>query len=107
VVTKKALCTLLYTLNKTSLNLIANIFDTWPSLVCRWIEEAGVKLSKPENSEAIKEMTFDEMWQFIASKKEEFDLSQPLTVANGELWSGCKAIIILQTPKNVVAKSNT
>jgi len=107
VATKKALCTILYTISKTSLNTLSHIFDTWPSLIYRWIEEAGVKLSPTEQSEKIKEIKFDEMWRFIESKKEKFDLSKPLTVANGELWPGCPVILIMQSPKDSATKTNT
>jgi len=49
--------------------MLAHIFDTWPSLIYRWIVEAGAKLPQTEISGEIKEMTFDEMWHFVGSKK--------------------------------------
>ena len=67
---KKAMCVILYSLGKASFNMLAKIFDTWPSLVCRWIVEADAKISEQNISGEIKEMFFDEMWHFIQSKKE-------------------------------------
>ena len=49
--------------------MLAHIFDTWPSLIHRWIAEAEAKLPQTEISGEIKEMTFDEMWHFVGSKK--------------------------------------
>jgi transposase len=99
VVAKKAMCVLLYSLSKASFNGLARIFDTWPSLVYRWIVEAGAKLPDTAVSGEIKEMEFDEMWHFIGLKKEKFGSSKQLIVAEGELWPGCSAIVILK-PSN-------
>ena len=96
VIAKKAMCTLLYSLSKASYALLAKIFDTWPSLIYRWIVEAGVQLPDKELSGEIKELEFDEMLHFISSKKTIFESKKPLTVAHGELWPGCSAIVILQ-----------
>jgi len=106
VAAKKAMCTILYSLSKASFNMLAHIFDTWPSLTYRWIAEAGAKLSEPKVSGEIKEMEFDEMWHFIGSKKTSFGSSKPLTVAHGELWPGCSAIVILQPSKDSIEKLN-
>jgi transposase len=99
IVAKKAMCVLLYSLSKASFNGLARIFDTWPSLVYRWIVEAGAKLPNTAVSGEIKEMEFDEMWHFIGLKKEKFGFSKQLIVADGELWPGCSAIVILK-PSN-------
>lgn len=96
VISKKALCVLLYTLSKASFNGLARIFDTWPSLVYRWIAEAGAKLPDTAVTGGIKEMEFDEMWHYIGSKKEKYGSSKRLIVADGELWHGCSAIVILK-----------
>ena len=77
IAAKKALCVLLYSLGKVS-------FNTWPSLVYRWVMEAEVKLPEYNISNEIKEIEFDEMWHFIESKKENFGLSRPLIVAHGK-----------------------
>ena len=107
VIAKKAMCTLLYSLSKASYTMLAKIFDTWPSLVYRWIVQAGTQLPDTEISGEIQEMEFDEMWHFVGSKKTSFGSSKPLTVAHGELWPGCSAIVILQPSKNSMIKSST
>ena len=66
------MCTLLYSLGKVSYTMLAKIFDTWPSLVYRWIVEAGAQLPDKEVPGEIKEMEFDEMWYFVGSKKNMF-----------------------------------
>ncbi len=38
IAAKKAMCVLLYSLSKASYSMLAKIFDTWPSLVYRWIK---------------------------------------------------------------------
>jgi hypothetical protein len=53
--------------------MLAHIFDTWPSLIYRWIVEAGVKLPELEICGEIREMKFDEMWHFVGSKKRALD----------------------------------
>jgi transposase len=96
IIAKKAMCVILYSLSKASFNMLAKIFDTWPSLVYRWIVEAGAKLPELEVSGEIRQMEFDEMWHFIGSKKTSFGSSKPLTVAMGELWHGFSAVVILK-----------
>ena len=96
ITAKKAMCVLLYSLSKASYSMLAKIFDTWPSLVYRWIKEAGAKLPDQEVSGQISQMEFDEMWHFIGNKKTNFGSSKLLTVAHGELLPGCSAIVILQ-----------
>jgi len=101
VIAKKALCTILYSLNKASFDKLADIFDTCPSLVHRWITETGAKSLKPEMPDKIKEMKFDEITQFISTKKTCFDPKKPVTIAHGELWAGCSTIVILQHSKTL------
>ncbi|MDR0492955.1 MAG: hypothetical protein LBH74_04890 [Nitrososphaerota archaeon] len=64
------MCTLLYSLSKASYTMLAKIFDTWPSLVYRWIVQTGAQLPDTELSGEIQEMEFDEMWHFVGSKKQ-------------------------------------
>jgi transposase len=104
IVAKKAMCVILYSLGKGSFNMLAKIFNTWPSLVYRWILEAGAKLPEQSVSGDIKEMEFDEMWHFIHSKKGKFGSSKPLIVAHGELWHGCSAVVILQHSNDSMTK---
>lgn len=70
IIAKKAMCVLLYSQGKGSYNMLAKIYGTWPSLIYRWVKEAGERLPDPEVPEDITEMEFDEMWHFIGSKKE-------------------------------------
>jgi len=51
--------------------MLAHIFDTWPSLIYRWVVEAGVKLPDSEISGEIREMEFDEMAAFCRFKKKQ------------------------------------
>ena len=92
IAAKKALIVLLYSLSKGSYNMLARIFHTWPSLVYRWVREAGAELPEPALEGEIKEIEIDELWHFIQSKKTSFGSSKRLIVAHGELWPGCSAI---------------
>jgi hypothetical protein len=47
------------------------------------------------------------MWHFITSKKTSFGSSKPLTVAAGELWPGCSAVVMLQHSDDFTTKSST
>ena len=100
IAAKKAMCVLLYSLSKASYNGLARIFDTWPSLVYRWIVEAGARLPDETVSGDIKHMEFDEMWHYVGSSK-------PLIVADGELWPGYSAVVILKPSNGFTKKSNT
>ena len=96
VAAKKALCILLYVMAKGSFRMMGRILGIDYTLVYRWIRAFGGSLPEPEVHGDIQEMEFDEMWHFIKSKKTGFGLSRPLTVAQGELWPGCSAVVILQ-----------
>jgi hypothetical protein len=76
------MCVLLYSLGKASFNMLAKLFDTWPSLTYRWIVEAGAKIPVAQIPGEVKEMKFDEMWHFIREKKTSFGPSRPLTAVH-------------------------
>ena len=104
IAAKKAMLVLLYSLGKASFNLLARLFDTWPSQIYRWVLQEGLSLPEQEVSGAIKEMEFDEMWHFIKTKKTSFGSSKPLIVAQGEPWPGCSAIVILRPSDGYMTK---
>ena len=66
------------------------------TLVYRWVREFGESLPEPEVPGNIRQIEFDEMWHFIKNKKTGFGSSKPLIVAQGELWPGCLAVVMLQ-----------
>src|SRR5215469_542844 len=96
VAAKKALCVLLYAMAKGSYRMMGRILKIDHTLVYRWIRSYGENLPETKVSGEISQMEFDEMWHFIGSKKTKFGSSRQLTVAEGELWPGCSAIVILQ-----------
>jgi hypothetical protein len=96
VAAKKALCVLLYAMAKGSFRMMGRILGIDHALVYRWIRSFGESLPEPEVPGDITQMEFDEMWHFVGSKKTSFGSSKPLTVAQGKLWPGCSAIVILQ-----------
>jgi len=96
IAAKKALCYLLYAMAKGSYRMLGRILNIDHTLVYRWIRSFGESLPEPEVQGEIKEIEFDEMWHFLFSKKESFGSSKPLTVAQGKLWHGCSAVVILQ-----------
>jgi transposase len=96
VAAKKALCILLYAMGKASFRMMGKILGADHSLVYRWVRAFGESLPEPDVSGEIMHMEFDEMWHFVGSKKEKFGLSKPLTVAHGDLWPGCSAVVILK-----------
>jgi len=96
VAAKKALCILLYAMAKGSFRMMGRILGVDHALAYRWVRAFGESLPEPEVPGDIQQIEFDEMWHFLVSKKESFGLSKPLTVAQGELWPGCSAVVILQ-----------
>ena len=104
IIAKKALCVLLYSMAKGSFRMLGHILNTHHTLVYRWIREFGEALPEPVVSGDITEMEFDEMWHFIGQKKRNFGSSKPLIVAQGELWTGCSAIVILQPSNGCTTK---
>lgn len=96
IAAKKAMLILLYSMGKISFNMLGKIFNMWPSQVYRWIVKEGKKLPEQSIPGEIKEIEFDEMWHFIERKKTSFGSSKPLIAAQGKLWPGCSAIVMLQ-----------
>jgi transposase len=101
----KALCVLFYSLGKSSYGMLGKIVGRDRSLIYHWIREAGLNTEDPVIGGEIREMEFDEMWHFVGSKKTSFGSLKPLTVAHGELWPGCLAIVILQQSSDSTVKS--
>jgi len=96
IAAKRALCILFYAMGKGSYRMLGRLLKIDHTQVYRWIRAYGESLPEPEVPGDIMEMEFDEMWHFIGSKKESFGSSRPLTVAQGELWPGCSAVVILR-----------
>ncbi len=93
---KKALAVILYSLGKASFGMLGKIFGVSRSLTYRWIKEEADTISEPEVSGDITEMEFDEMWHFVGSKKTKNGSSKRWIVAEGELWPGLSAVVMLQ-----------
>ena len=101
---KKALAVILYALGKGSFNMQGKIFGHSPSLIYRWIKEEAETLPATKVSGDIKEMEFDEMWHFIGSKKRKSGSSKRWIVAQGELWPGYSAVVMLQHSGDSITK---
>jgi len=69
----KALAVLFYSIGKSSYGMLGKIFKRDPSLIYRWIKQAGLTYDVPAISGEIREIEFDEMWHFIQSKKQTLD----------------------------------
>ncbi|MDR1936766.1 MAG: hypothetical protein LBS49_14540 [Candidatus Accumulibacter sp.] len=104
---KLAMCIVLYAMVKGSFRRLGRLFGIDPAHLYRMIRRFGESLPEPEVSGGIREMPFDEMWHFIGSKKENFGSSRPLTVAQGEPWPGCSAVVILQPSGAPLRQSET
>jgi hypothetical protein len=89
---------------KGSYRMMGKILGIDHTLIYRWIRAFGESLPEPKVSGEITQMEFDEMWHFIGSKKTSFGSSRPLTVAHGEPWPGCSAVVILQPSDDFMTK---
>ena len=107
LVVKKALAVILCSLGKASFNMLGKVFGHSPSLLYRWIVEEMAKLPEPAVAGDIKEMEFDEMWHFIGSKKTKSGSSRRWIVAQGELWPGWSAVVMLQRSGGSTTRSGT
>ena len=106
LVVKKALAVILYSLGKASFGFLGKIFGVSRSIPYRWIKAEAEKMTEPHLSGEIKEMEFDEMWHFIGSKKTKNGLSKRWIVAQGELWPGLSAVVILQPSDGSMPRLN-
>jgi transposase len=87
---------ILYSLGKASFGMLGKIFGVSRSLTYRWIRDEADQIAEPEISGDITEMEFDEMWHFVGSKKTKNGSSKRWIVAQGELWPGLSAVVMLQ-----------
>ena len=97
VALKKALCILLYAMARGPFRMMGRILGIDHALVYRWVRAFGDALPKPGLPGNMRPMEFEELRQFIGSKKASFEGPMPLTVVQGELWPGCSAVMILQS----------
>jgi transposase-like protein len=73
VIAMKAMIVLFYSLAKGSYTMLGKIFGVSPSLIYRWIRDAGTSLPPVKISGEITEIEFDEMWHFIKKKEKTLD----------------------------------
>ena len=106
VVVKKALAVILYSVGKASFGLLGKVFGVSRSLTYRWIKDEAAKLPEPAISGSITEMEFDELWHFVGSKKTSGGSSRRWIVAQGELWPGLLAIVMLRPSGGSTKKLN-
>ena len=102
----KAMSVVIYSLGKGSYNMLGKLFGRNRSLIYRWIQEAGINADEPVVDDKITEIEFDEVWRFIERKAKNFGLSEPLTVAAGELSPGFSVIVIAQRSEGSATKSS-
>lgn len=107
LVVRKALAVVLYSLSKVSFGFLGKLFGVSRSIPYRWIKGEVDKIAEPSILGEIKEMEFDEMWHFIGSKKIKNGSSQRWIVAQGELWPGLTAVVMLQPSGDAMTKLNS
>ena len=103
---KKALCIILYSLEKASFGFLAKLLGVSRTTTYYWIRQAAANTAEPTIAPDIQEIEFDEMWHFIQSKKEKSGLSKPWIVAQGELLPGYSVIVMLQHFSGSTINSN-
>ena len=106
VAAKKALCVLFYALGKASFNMLGKLLDHSPSLIYRWVKEAGLALPEPSIAGDIKEIEFDEMWHFVRSKTKNGS-SKRWIVVQGEPSPGLSVVVMLQPSEGSTTKLGT
>lgn len=106
LIIKRALAVILYSLGKASFGFLGKLFGVSRSIPYRWIKAEAEQITEPKIYEDIKEMEFDEMWHFIGSKKTKNGSSKRWIVAQGELWPGLSAVVILQPSGDSMPRFN-
>jgi transposase len=93
---KKALALILFSLGSPSLRRLAHIFGVSESLIRSWVQDQKAKLPLREVHGEIKDMGFEQMRNFILAEIKDSVPSNPWIVAQGELWPGWAAIVMVQ-----------
>ena len=69
----KAMCMLMYSLNKGTFRCLGEICGVAHTTVYRWIRKAAEELPLPQISPKIEDVEIDEMWHFLDKKKQAMD----------------------------------
>jgi len=77
-VAKKTLCILWYSTGSCSFRTLSKFLQTDHSMICRWIQKFGKKLSESIDVYDIKQLEFDELWRLVDLKKEYFEALKQL-----------------------------
>ena len=101
---KKAFCVLMYGLGKASFTMLGKLLGHSLSMIYRWVRAAIDKTAEPEISGNIREIECDEMWHFVGSKKTSAGSSKRWIAAQGELFPGLQAVVMLQPSADYTKK---
>jgi transposase len=104
---KQARAIVLSRLAKASFGMLGHVFGVSRSLAYRWIKQEAERLPEPEVPGDIQEREFDEMWHVIGRKQTHAGSSRPWIVAQGELWPGLQAIVMLRPSSGSTTRSST
>ncbi len=99
---KKSISTILYSMGKASYGFIGKLFGVSRTTAYNWIKKVSSEIEYPSISEDIKEIEFDEMWDFIQSKKTRNGLLKHWIVA--ELLPGLLGIVMLKPSKDFITR---
>ena len=93
---EKCVCFLLYSMGKSSMRFLADMFKVSVGTIYSWIRDMADSATLPEVAEDIREIGIDEMWHYISKKLVSCGYSRHMTVVRGELSHGLRGIVILQ-----------
>ena len=71
------------------LQMLAYLFQSWPSLIYRWIVEAKLKMPEPKITKKTIEIESGEMWHFRQKKKNKKWIIKALDRCTGKTIYDC------------------
>ena len=97
-VVKRAFAVILYVLGRASYRSIAQLFDVSISTVSNWLTSETVLSNTSQILPNCSELEFDEMQNFISSRRTSSELTKQFLVQPVESLSGLSVIVMLIPP---------
>ena len=97
-VVKRAFAIILYVLGSASYRSIAQLFDVSISTVFNWLPSETVSSNTSQIPPNCHELEFDEIQNFISSRRTSTDLTKQFLVEPVESVSGLSVIVMLIPP---------
>ena len=99
---KRAFAVILYVLGSASYRSIAQVFDVSVSTVSNWLTSEIVSSDTSQIPLNCRELEFEEMQNFISSRRTSAELTKQFLVQPVESLSGLSVIVMLIPPNDQI-----